>query len=111
MQTRRARQRRLGEYRLAGRISRGGRQKETEDGVKVEGQSGCGAADGSAGVTLASPGRGQFWRQTSLVWVEVKVEVELKLEAQLVRALSSYSPMCVVGRLANWQIGRSQIDR
>lgn len=71
-------QRRLEESRLAGRISRGGRQKETEDGVKVEDQSGwvSGLAVDccrlSAGVTLAPPGRGQFWRQTGLVRVEVR---------------------------------------
>lgn len=66
-------------YRLAQEISRGGRQKEEiEDGVKVEGEvGGCPvrlSALLSAGVTLAPPGRGQFWRQTGLVW-RVWVEV------------------------------------
>lgn len=42
------------------------------------------------------------------VWVELKVEVGLELEVQLVKALSSYvrtaSPTCVMGRRADWQI-------
>lgn len=37
-------------------------------------------------------------------WVEARVEVELRVGAQLVKALCSYSPTCVMGRLAGWQI-------
>lgn len=66
----------------------------------------------SAGVTLAPPGRGQYWGQAGLVW---RVWVEVKSRSRSSSWCSSsklcppgqsctVSPTCVMGRLADWQI-------
>lgn len=96
------------------RYQGGGRQKEKiEDGIKVEGESGwvsvyCWSALLSAGVTLAPPSRGQYWRLTGLVWhVWVEVEVELKARgassSELRPVTHSQSHVCggQIGRLAD----------
>lgn len=68
----------------------------------------CWSALLSAGVTLAPPSRGQYWRLTGLVWhAWVEVEVELKARgassSELRPVTHSQSHVCggQIGRLAD----------
>lgn len=87
---------RLEVYRLAGRDIKGAgaKRRRSRTGFKVQGESGwvsvyCWSALLSAGVTLAPPSRGQYWRLTGLVW---HIWVEVKVEAT--RSRSSSSSRC-----------------
>lgn len=102
-------------YRLAGRDIKGRAPKGGDRGrgqkskAKVGGyQCTCWSALLSAGVTLAPPSRGQYWRLTGLVWhAWVEVEVELKARgassSELLRVTHSQSHVCggQIGRLAD----------